>query len=60
MIVKIEGMKCIHCKNRVETALKEIGASNICVDLEKCEAQFDGVNYEVVKEKIEDLGFEVK
>ncbi len=60
MTVIIEGMKCIHCKSRVELGLKEIGAKNISVNLEKGEAYFEGVSLEVAKNKIEELGFDVK
>ena len=59
MIVKIEGMMCNHCVNRVNKGLTENGATNVEVGLEKKQASFENLSYEKAKEIIEDLGFDV-
>ena len=60
MIVKIDGMMCMHCVNRVKKGLTENGATNVEVNLEKGEASFENLSYESAKEVIEDLGFDCK
>ena len=60
MIIKIEGMMCNHCVNRVKKGLTEKGATNVEVSLEKNEASFENLSYETAKEVIEDLGFDCK
>ena len=59
MVLKIEGMKCIHCSNRVIKGLTEAGATNVIVSHEKGEASFDNLDRERAIEVIEDLGFVV-
>lgn len=63
-IIKVEGMVCGGCENRVQNALKTLeGVGNVVADhtkgivtvTEKAE-----VSKSIMKEKIEDLGFEVK
>ncbi len=63
-IIKVEGMVCGGCENRVQNALKTIeGVENVVADhvngtvtvTTKAE-----VSKSVMKEKIEDIGFEVK
>lgn len=63
-IIKVEGMVCGGCENRVQNALKTIeGVENVVADhtngtvtvIAKAE-----VSETIMKEKIEDLGFEVK
>ena len=63
-IINVEGMVCGGCENRVVNALNEIGG------IEKVVANHENgtvlvtsngdIDMSVVKEKIEDLGFEVK
>lgn len=60
-LVTIEGMSCGHCVKRVQTALEALqGISEVYVDLENKTATFTGdVNDEVVKEAVEDAGYDV-
>ena len=60
-IYKVEGMHCSHCSARVEKALAEMGLK-VSVSLEKGEVAVSGdtINDAVIKETIEDLGFDVK
>ncbi|MBQ2917431.1 MAG: heavy-metal-associated domain-containing protein [Clostridia bacterium] len=61
-IIKVNGMMCTGCENRVKNALSELAG------IEGVEASFaegivkvilnEQINIEVIKEKIEDLGFE--
>ena len=57
----VEGMHCEHCSARVIKALEGIGLG-VKVSLEKGEVTVDGDNISdaLVKETIEDLGFDVK
>ncbi len=62
-VLVIEGMSCMHCKARVEKALKAVsGVSDASVDLEKktavvtSDTSLDG---SVLKKAVEDAGYEV-
>ena len=63
-IIKVEGMVCNGCENRVENALKNIqGVEDVkashttgTVTITSKEA----VSENIMKEKIEDIGFEIK
>lgn len=60
--INIEGMSCGHCTARVEKALKSLtGITDVTVDLGKKTAVFscEGVSDEVLKETIEDSGYDV-
>lgn len=60
--ISIEGMSCGHCTARVEKALKALsGITDLTVDLDKKIAVFscDGVSDELIKETIEDSGYDV-
>ncbi len=60
--LKIEGMRCGNCTSSVTKALEAIeGISNVKVDLDNKEAQFDnsGVDKDTLKNTIEALGFDV-
>ena len=60
--ISIEGMSCAHCANHVKEALKEIGASNIEVILDKKMATAevkDDVEDKNIKLAIEDAGYDV-
>ena len=62
MIVKIEGMMCQHCVNRVKTVLENIEGVKADVDLEKKQADVtmpEGVSFGQIKQAIEDAGFDV-
>jgi len=62
--IKISGMSCEHCVKAVTRALMDVdGIENISVSLEKNEAVFEEtgpVDYDEVKRKIEDAGYELE
>lgn len=63
-IIKVEGMVCGGCENRVQNALKVIeGVENVVADhtngIVTVTAK-EEVSINTIKETIEDLGFEVK
>lgn len=60
--ILIEGMSCGHCVNHVTEALKEVGAKDISVSLEKKLATAElgtDVTDESIKLAIEDAGYNV-
>jgi len=61
--IKIKGMTCNHCVMAVMKALEKIeGITNVRVDLQKGEAQFDEtkpVDMETVKQSIKKAGYDV-
>ena len=65
VVLKIKGMKCTGCSQRVERALKNTdGIEHAKVDLDSREANID-FNKEIITvkeicETIEDVGFEVE
>ena len=63
-IIKVEGMVCNGCENRVQNALKTIdGIENVVADHNKGTVTItanSSVDEKTMKEKIEDIGFEVK
>lgn len=63
-IIKIEGMVCGGCENRVQNALKTIeGVENVVADHTNGTVKITSKNEvaeNVMKEKIEDIGFTVK
>ena len=63
-IIKVEGMVCNGCENRVQNALKTIdGIENAVADHNKGTVTVtanSNVDEKTMKEKIEDIGFEVK
>lgn len=63
-IIKVEGMVCNGCENRVKNALKEVnGVENVIADHTTGTVTVSANNEvleNIIKEKIEDLGFEVK
>ena len=64
IIIKVEGMVCNGCENRVQNALKQIdGVENVVASYKAGTATITlskDVSKDVIKEKIEDIGFEVK
>lgn len=62
MIVKVNGMSCNHCKNRVEETLKSIPAiekAEVNLDDKLAEVEYFGsIDEEEIKEKINDAGYE--
>ena len=63
-IIKVEGMVCNGCENRVQNALKNIdGVENVVADHTTgivTVTSKNGVSESVIKEKIEDIGFDIK
>lgn len=63
-IIKVEGMVCGGCENRVQNALKTIeGVENVVANHTNGTVTVtskDEVEVLIMKEKIEDIGFEVK
>ena len=64
IIIKIEGMVCNGCENRVQNALKNIdGVENVVADHKTGVVTITAKNEveeSIIKESIEDIGFEVK
>lgn len=64
IIIKVEGMVCNGCENRVKNALETIeGVENVIANHNNGTVTVtakDGVSEKVLKEKIEDIGFDVK
>ncbi len=63
-IIKVEGMVCNGCENRVQNALKNIdGVENVVADHTTgivTVTSKNEVSESVIKEKIEDIGFDIK
>jgi len=63
-MIKVEGMVCGGCENRVQNALKSIeGVENVVADHTNGTVTVtakEEVSISIMKETIEDLGFEVK
>lgn len=62
-IIKIDGMSCIHCANKVKTTLLKIdNIKKVKVDLAKKEATIisnEKLDINKIKEKIEQLDYKV-
>ena len=60
--IKIEGMSCMHCVNRVKTSLEALkGVESVTVDLGKGKAEVTGTEAadEILKEAVESQGYKV-
>ena len=60
--ILVEGMSCGHCVKHVTEALKELGATEVEVSLERKLATAelaDDVTDEAIKAAIEDAGYDV-
>jgi copper chaperone len=60
-VLKVEGMSCGHCENRVKNALEELGVEIIKVSASKdmVEINEKDVSLDKIKEAIEDVGYDV-
>ena len=62
--IKVDGMMCGHCKEKVENAIKNLkGAKKILVDLKENTAEFSvavSVSENDIKSAIENAGFSIK
>ena len=63
-VIKVEGMVCNGCENRIQNALKNIdGVENVVANHTTgivTVTSKDEVQENAIKEKIEDIGFEIK
>ena len=62
IILKVEGMSCGGCENRVQNAVKTIeGVEEVVADHVNCTVtvKANNVDKNIIKEKIEDLGYNV-
>ncbi len=63
-VIYVDGMACVHCKNSVETALKNLAAvKSAVVDLDKKCAIIEGdtdIDDAVLISAITDIGFDVE
>ena len=58
MLLKIEGMGCMHCVAKVKKALEDLGARVISCEIGSCE--IEGVkNVDQIRDAIEGVGFEL-
>ena len=64
MIIKVKGMKCEHCKKRVENALLQIpGIKKVKIDLKSGNVQIstkEDISLDTLKMTIVDLGYEIE
>ena len=64
VVIKVEGMMCSGCENRVQNALKEVeGVENVVANHEEGTVKVtlvSDVDVTVLNETIEDLGFDIK
>lgn len=64
IIIKVEGMECTGCENRIQNAVKQIeGVEQVIANHKNGEVRITlnkEINENEIKEKIEDIGFEVK
>ena len=61
-IIKIEGMSCSHCSNRVEKALGALDGVSAVVDLEAKTATVtltSEVSDDTLRDAVEDAGYDV-
>ena len=58
MVLKIEGMGCMHCVAKVTKAMEALGAKVISCEIGSCE--IEGVNdVDRIREAIDNAGFEL-
>lgn len=64
LILKVEGMECEGCENRVQNIVKQIeGVENVVANHKNGTVTItlkQEIKEEIIKERIEDIGFEVK
>jgi len=60
--ILIEGMSCGHCTSRVEKALnglEGVTVKSVSVDNKHAIVEVDNVSEDLLKETVEDMGFDV-
>lgn len=64
LIIKVEGMVCNGCENRVQNVIKQIeGVEKVIANHKEGTVTITAkqeIDREIIKEKIEDIGFNVK
>lgn len=64
LVIKVEGMVCNGCENRVQNAVKQIeGVEKVVANYKNGTVTVtvkEEVSKEMIEERIEDIGFEVK
>ena len=64
LVVRLSGIHCVGCFNRIEYALSEIGASNVDLDLEtnigKIDFKGDEKQADVYIKAITDIGYQAE
>ena len=63
IIINVKGMACKGCENRIQNAVKTIeGVQEVVADHKTgiVKVKANNINEKLIKEKIEDIGFEVK
>lgn len=63
IIINVKGMACTGCENRIQNAVKTIeGVQDVVADHKTgiVKVKANNINEKIIKEKIEDIGFEVK
>lgn len=58
MLLKIEGMGCMHCVSKVKKAMEEIGATVVSCEIGTCEIEGE-TDINRIREAIEGIGFEL-
>lgn len=58
MLIRIEGMGCMHCVAKVKKAMEDIGATVMNCEVGSCEIE-PYADVERIRDAIEGVGFEV-
>ena len=59
--IRVKGMSCQHCRAAVTQALKELGLTEVEVDLESGQVAYRGeAEREALRAAIDDAGFELE
>lgn len=64
IVLRVNGMRCNGCENRIQNAISQIeGIESVIADYINATVTINytnKINIDEIKEKIEDLGFEIK
>ena len=58
MLLKIEGMGCMHCVAKVRKAMEELGATVVSCEIGTCEIE-NVTDVDRIRDAIEGVGFEL-
>ncbi len=58
MVLKIEGMGCMHCVAKVRKAMEDLGANVISCEIGICEIE-GVIDVDQIRDAIEGVGFEL-